>query len=200
MENKEIKKVCVYCSASDGVADVYYKDAKKMGELLGQNGYDLVYGGSDFGLMGAVSQSAKQNGSKVCGIMPKKIYEFVNHEGGCCDEFVLTENMRDRKEKLDLFADAVITLAGGYGTLEEISEMIDQKILGYNTKPIVFLNTNNFYDKLIEFFNQMVNENFARPHTLSLFYVAKTPEEAIEYLKNYIPNTPPKTVEDIYVK
>lgn len=195
-----MKKVCVYCSASDGISEVYHADAKRMGELLGLNGYDLVYGGSDFGLMGTVSQNAKKNGSKVCGIMPKKIYEFVNHEGGCCDDFVLTENMRDRKELLDSYSDATITLAGGYGTLEEISEMIDQKILGYNTKPIVFLNTNHFYDKLFEFFKQMVSENFARPHTLDLFYLAQTPEEAIEYLKNYVPNTPPKSVEDIYVK
>ena len=195
-----MKKVCVYCSASDGVSEIYYKDAKRLGELLGQNGYDLIYGGSDFGLMGAVSQSAKNSGSKVCGIMPKKIYEFVNHEGGCCDEFILTEDMRDRKEKLDKLSDATIAMAGGYGTLEEISEIIDQKILGYTTKPIVFLNTNGFYDKLIEFFNQFVEENFARPHTLNLFYLASTPEDVIEYLKNYVPNIPPKTVEDIYVK
>ena len=195
-----MKKVCVYCSASDGIAECYYQDAQKMGELLGQNGYDLVYGGSDFGLMGAVSQSAKANGSSVCGIMPKKIYDFVNHEGGCCDKFVLTDNMRERKEKLDSFSDAVITLAGGFGTLEEVSEMIDQKILGYNTKPIIFLNTNNFYDKLLEFFEQIVSENFVRKQSLDLFYVAKTPEDAIEYLKNYVPNTPPKSVEDIYVK
>lgn len=195
-----MKKVCVYCSASDGVSEVYYNDAKRMGELLGQNGFDLVYGGSDFGLMGTVSQSAKANGSHICGIMPKKIYEFVNHEGGCCDEFVLTEDMRDRKEKLDSYSDATISLAGGYGTLEEVSEIISGKILGYNTKPIIFLNTNNFYDKLIEFFEQIVKENFARPHTLKLFYVANTPEEVIEYLKNYVPNEPPKSVEDIYVK
>lgn len=195
-----MKKVCVYCSASDGINEIYYKDAKKLGELLGENGYDLVYGGSDFGLMGAVAQSAKQNGSKICGIMPKKIYEMVKHEGGCCDEFVLTEGMRDRKEKLDSFSDATITLAGGFGTLEEISEMIDQKILGYNTKPIVFLNTNNFYDKLFEFFSQIVEQNFARKKTLSLFYLAQTPQEAIEYLRNYVPNEPPKSVEDIYVK
>lgn len=195
-----MKKVCVYCSASDGIEEIYYKDAQKLGELLGKNNYDLVYGGSDFGLMGMVSKSAKENGSHICGIMPKKIYEMINHEGGSCDEFVLTDNMRDRKEKMDNYSEATVALAGGFGTLDEVVEIIDLKILGYNTKPIVFLNTNNYYAKLFEFFEQIVRENFARQKSAGLFYLAQTPEEVIEYLKNYVPNTPPKSVEDIYVK
>lgn len=195
-----MKKICVYCSASNGVDEIYYKDAVKLGEMIGKDGYDLVYGGSDFGLMGAVSQSAKKNGSKVYGIMPKKIYDFVNHEGGGCDEFILTEDMRERKHLLDSYSDTTIALAGGFGTLEEISEIIDHKILGYNTKPIVFLNTNNFYGKLFEFFEQIVDENFARKETMSLFYLAETPDDAINYLKNYVPNKPPESVDDIYVK
>ncbi len=195
-----MKKICVYCSASDGIDEIYYEDAQKIGELIGQNGYDLVYGGSDFGLMGTVSKSAKENGSHICGIMPKKIYEMINHEGGSCDEFILTDNMRDRKEKMDINSDATIALAGGFGTLDEVIEIIDLKIIGYNTKPIVFLNTNNYYKKLFEFFEQIIKENFARQKSAELFYLAQTPQEAIEYLRNYIPNTPPKTVEDIYVK
>ncbi len=195
-----MKKVCVYCSASDGISEVYYKDAQKMGELIGQNGYDLVYGGSDFGLMGTISKSAKEHGAHICGIMPKKIYEMINHEGGSCNEFVLTDNMRDRKEKMDINSDATIALAGGFGTLDEVIEIIDLKIIGYNTKPIIFLNTNNYYKKLFEFFEQIIKENFARQKSAELFYLAQTPEEVIEYLKNYVPNTPPKSVEDIYVK
>ncbi|MBQ3311034.1 TIGR00730 family Rossman fold protein [bacterium] len=195
-----MKKICVYCSASDGLDESYYKEAQRLGELLGENGFDLVYGGSDFGLMGTVSKSAKLNGSKILGIMPKKIYELISHEGGSCDEFILTEDMRDRKEKLDKLSDATITLPGGFGTLEEISEIIDQKILGYTTKPIVFLNTNHFYDKLFEFFNQVVEQRFARKQTLGLFYLANTPEEAIQYIANYVPNKPPQTLDDIYVK
>ena len=195
-----MKKVCVYCSASDGISEIYYKDAQKMGELLGQNNYDLVYGGSDFGLMGTISQSAKENGSHVYGVMPQKIYKMIKHEGGGCDEFILTDNMRDRKGYMDELSDAVIALAGGFGTLDEIIEIIDLKILGYNTKPVVFLNTNNFYENLFKFFNQIINENFARKETANLFYLAQTPQEVIEYLKNYVPNNPPKSVEDIYVK
>ena len=196
----KMKKICVYCSASDGISEIYYKDAQKTGELIGKNGFDLVYGGSDFGLMGAVSKSAKQNGANVCGIMPKKIYDMINHEGGSCDEFVLTEDMRDRKAEMDNHSDAVIALAGGFGTLDEVAEIIDLKIIGYNTKPIVFLNTNNYYENLFKFFEQIVTENFARKESAKLFYLAQTPEEAVEYIKNYVPNEPPKSVEDIYVK
>ena len=195
-----MKNICVYCSASDGISEVYYTDAKKMGELLGQNQFNLVYGGSDFGLMGAVSKSAKENGVKVLGIMPEKIYKMINHEGGSCDEFILTDNMRDRKEEMDKHSDAVIALAGGFGTLDEVIEIIDLKIIGYNTKPIVFLNTNNYYNNLFRFFEQITEENFARKESRNLFYLAQTPEDAIEYIKNYVPNKPPKSVEDIYVK
>ena len=100
---------------------------------------------------------------------------------------------------MDNNADAVIALAGGFGTLEEISEILDHKIIGYNTKPVIFLNTNGFYDKLFEFFEHIINENFARQGVRELYYLAQTPEEVIEYLKNYTPNEAPNSVEDIYV-
>jgi len=195
-----MKNICVYCSASDGIDEIYYRDAEKIGNLIGKNGFDLVYGGSDFGLMGAVSKSAKQNQAKICGVMPEKIYNMINHEGSFCDEFILTNNIRDRKAKMDELSDGVIALAGGYGTLDEVIEIIDLKIIGYNTKPIVFLNTNNYYENLFKFFEQIVKENFARKESLKLFYLAQTPEEAMDYINKYVPNKPPKSVEDIYVK
>ena len=194
-----MKKVCIYCSASNGLDKSYHKEAQKMGELLAKNGYDLVYGGSDFGLMGEVAKAVKSGGGKVLGVMPKKLHEFVKHEGGNCDVFILTEEMRERKAKMDENADAVIALAGGFGTLEEISEILDHKIIGYNTKPVIFLNTNGFYDKLFEFFEHLINENFARQSVRELYYLAQTPEDVIEYLKNYTPNQIPKSVEDISV-
>ena len=194
-----MKNICVYCSASNGLDKSYHSDAQKMGELLAENDYNLVYGGSDFGLMGEVAKAVKGGGGKVLGVMPKKLYEFVKHEGGNCDDFILTEEMRERKAKMDENSDAVIALAGGFGTLEEISEILDHKIIGYNTKPIIFLNTNGFYDNLFKFFEQIIAENFARKDVYKLYYLAKTPEDAIEYLKSYVPNEIPKSVEEIYV-
>ena len=103
------------------------------------------------------------------------------------DVFVKTEGMRERKAKMDELSDAVVALAGGFGTLEEISEMIVQKQLGYNSKPIVLLNINHFYDNLIGFFNTIIQENFAKSNAKELYFVASTPKEAVEYLNNYQP-------------
>lgn len=195
-----MKNICVYCSASNAVDKVYFDDAVEIGYLIGNNGFNLVYGASNFGLMGAVAQSAKKNGAKVTGIIPEKLYEFVNRDGGCCDKLIITKDIRERKTKLDEQSDAIIVLAGGFGTLDEIAEMIDLKVLGYHTKPIVFLNTNRYYDKLFEFFKNIAEENFARQETLNLFYLAQTPKEAFDYLLKYKPTDKPRTPDDIYVK
>ena len=87
---------------------------------------------------------------------------------------------------MDELSDAVVALAGGFGTLEELSEMIVQKQLGYNNKPIVLLNTNGFYDNLIKFFEDIISLKFANSESRELYYIAKTPDEAINYIKNYV--------------
>ena len=184
MNNNKKKRICVFCSSSNFLNENFYKDAKTLGKLLGENNFDIVYGGSTLGMMWACAEKVKENGGKIYGIMPKRLAEM-----GCktdnCDEFYLSEGMRDRKAKMDEMSDAVIALAGGFGTLEELSEMIVQKQLGYNKKPIIILNTNGFYNKLLEFFEQMINEKFANKFTRELYYVASTPEDAINYLKSY---------------
>lgn len=180
-----MKNVCVFCSSSNNLDESYSKDAKLMGKLIAENGYDLIYGGSYRGLMGDVALSAKEHGSTVYGIMPKKIYELIKEERGPVDKFILTETLRERKEILDLNSDAIIALAGGFGTLDEIIEMLDLKLLSYNGKPLIFLNTNGYYNKLIEFFEQIISEKFANEDAKDAYYVAQTPEDAINYIKNY---------------
>lgn len=179
-----IKNICVFASSSNFLDEIYYNAAKDLGILLGKNGYNIVYGGSTLGLMWTCASEVKNLRAKVYGVMPKKIVDM-----GCrtdnCDEFYLAEGMRDRKAKMDELSDAVIALPGGFGTLEELSEMIVQKQLGYNQKPIVILNTNGFYDKLLEFFEVIIEEKYANKLSRSLYFVAKTPQEAIDYIKNY---------------
>ena len=181
---ENIKKICVFCSSSNFLNDIYYKDAAELGRLIGQNGYDIVYGGSTLGMMWACASEVRSYGGKVYGVMPKRLADM-----GCktdnCDEFHLAVGMRDRKGKMDELSDAVIALAGGFGTLEELAEMIVQKQLGYNKKPIVLLNTNGFYDNLLEFFDRIIEEKFANKVARELFYVASTPEDAIEYINSY---------------
>lgn len=182
-----IKKVCVFASSSNFLDDIYYKEAAKLGQLLGTSGYDMVYGGSNLGLMWACAQAAKDNGAKLIGVMPEKLQSMgVFTEG--CDEFYVTAGMRERKAKLDSISDAVIALPGGFGTLEELSEMIVQKQLGYNKKPVIILNTNGFYDKLVEFFEVVIEQKFANKNMRSIYFIAQSPEEAIEYLNMYKPS------------
>ena len=181
-----IKTICVFASASNDIDKKYEPFARLMGELIGQNGYNIVYGGSNRSLMGVVTSAARNNGSKVIGVMPK-LLKNIGVEEGNCTEFIVTEGMRERKAKMDELSDAVIALPGGFGTLEELSEMIVQKQMGYNIKPIVILNTNNYYKKLIEFFDEMMREKFSTQNSRELYYCANTPIEAIEYIKSYLP-------------
>lgn len=177
--------ICVFTSSSNSLSQEYYDIARELGVLIAQNGFDIVYGGSRRGMMYACASAVKEFGGKVLGIMPKKIADFGCANPEDCDEFYLTEGMRERKGLLDEKSDAVIALPGGYGTLEEISEMIVQKQLGYNNKPIVILNTNNFYKGVLEFFDNLIAQNFAHEGSKKLYYVASTPKEAIEYIKTY---------------
>ena len=182
-----IKKICVFASASNDIDEIYYKAASELGKEIANANYDLVYGGSRRGLMYACANSAKINGSKRYGVMPEKLANagFANPED--CDKFYITAGMRERKAKLDEISDAVIAIAGGFGTLEELSEIIVQKQLDYNKKPIVILNTNNFYNSLIHFFNETIENKFAPADSAILYYIANTPKDAVEYIKNYTP-------------
>ncbi|MCD8024640.1 MAG: TIGR00730 family Rossman fold protein, partial [Candidatus Gastranaerophilales bacterium] len=123
--------------------------ASLTGELLGRNGFNVIYGGSKLGLMYRVAKSAKENGAKITGVMPERLYDLGVSEA-FCDNFYLTKGMRERKGKLDELSDAVIALPGGFGTIEELSEMIVQKQLCYNQKPVIILNTDGFYDYLLK--------------------------------------------------
>ncbi len=195
-----MKNICVFCSASDFLDKKYYKDAKELGALIGQYGYNIVYGGSTLGMMWECASEVKANGGRVYGVMPQLLIDL-----GCrtdnCDEFYPSCGMRDRKEKMDELSDAVIVMPGGFGTLDEFAEMFVQKQLGYTKKPIVLLNTNGYYSKLLEFFNQIVNEHFANEYARkNIIYVAQTPQEAIDYIKNYVEPDKIPSKHEIYAR
>ena len=199
MCKRVIKNICVFCSSSDFLDEKYYKDARELGKLIGQNGYNMVYGGSTLGMMWACASEVKNNGGKIFGVMPQKLIEL-----GCrtdnCDEFYTADGMRDRKAKMDEISDAVIVMAGGFGTLEEFAEMFVQKQLGYNKKAIVLLNTDNYYDKLLEFFNKIVDEKFANKFTKEIMYIASTPQDAIDYINNYKEPEKTPSKHEIYAR
>ena len=182
------KRVCVFASSSNFLDEKYYEEVGELGVALAQAGYDLVYGGSNLGLMWACVHPAKLEGAKVFGVIPEKLHQILGAEcSKVCDELYVTDTMRARKAKLDELSEAIVAVPGGFGTIEELVEMIVQKQLAYNTKPIVIFNVNNFYAKLVEFFNQMIEEHFANESCKDLYYVANTVEEVVEYLANYKP-------------
>ena len=194
-----IKKVCVFASSSSKVDKCYSEAAEKLGYLLADSGFDIVYGGSSLGLMWACAGTAYKNGANVYGVMPERLYNMgVATDSGV--ELTVTECMRTRKAEMDRMSDAVVALPGGFGTLEELSEMIVQKQLGYNSKPVVILNTNGFYNKLVEFFDTIISQNFGKGGHREIYYIAETPEDVVKYLKNYKADIKPVTKEDIYVK
>lgn len=181
-----IKNVCVFSSSSNVLEEVYYQEAQELGYLMATSGFNLVYGGGAVGTMWANAKAVKEAGGKIIGVIPEKLHNLgVGHPD--CDELFITTGMRTRKQKLDEISDAVIALAGGFGTLEELSEIIVQKQLGYNNKAIVILNTAGFYDSLLKFFDEIMAKSFAIPESKEFYYVAKTPKDAVEYLMNYKP-------------
>ena len=177
--------ICVFASSSNQLEEVYYNDAAELGTLMGKNNMNIVYGGSRLGMMYACASKVKENGGQIIGVMPQRLYDLGFGNPDDCAEFILTSGMRERKAKMDEVSSGVIALAGGFGTLEEISEMIVQKQLGYNKKPIVLLNTKGFYNNLIKFFDAIIESNFAKKGTEELYYIAETPKDAVNYINEY---------------
>jgi cytokinin riboside 5'-monophosphate phosphoribohydrolase len=178
--------ICVFSSSSNAIANVYFDEADKLGMLIGKGGHTLINGGANVGLMEVVTIAAGKAGAKTIGIIPEKMIGRSLASNNS-HEVIITREMQDRKAKMRDISDAFIALPGGFGTLEEILEVITLRQLSYHSKPIVFINTNNFFKFLLKQFEVSYNEFFAKPIYKNLYFVANNAEEAIDYLKNYIP-------------
>jgi len=166
-----MKLLCVYCASSDRLDPKYYAVAEQLGRELVARGWGLVYGGGKTGLMGAVARGTKSAGGRVVGVIPEfmKARELAFDEA---DELVTVVTMRERKLLMETRADAFVALPGGFGTLEEILEILTLRQINVVHKPCVFLNQDGFYDDLLRFFDRMLAENFFKPSNLGLFRVA----------------------------
>lgn len=185
-----IKTVCVFSSSSSAVNSVYRDTAIDLGKRLGQEGFDLTFGGADVGLMGIIARTAQNHGAKVTGVVPKLLVEkgIAYQEA---DELIISNNLRDRKEIIESRSDAFIALPGGFGTMEEIMEILTLKQLQLHNKPIIFINTNSYYDNLLAQFETGYLENFAKKEYKELYYVSESAENAIIYIKCYTPKQLP---------
>jgi uncharacterized protein (TIGR00730 family) len=178
--------ICVFSSSSNAIADVYVDEAIQLAKLIGSANYCVINGGSNVGLMDIVTREAKFHGANTIGIIPEKLRDY-NLASIHCHEVIVSSDMMERKAKMREMADSFIALAGGFGTLEEILEVITLKQLGYHHKAIVFINTNGFYDDLFRQFEKSYEEKFAKENYRKLYYIANNAAEAMEYLKNYKP-------------
>lgn len=178
--------ICVFSSSSNGINELYFEEARHLGLLIGQNGHNLVNGGANVGLMEAVTIAAKNAGAQTIGIIPEKMKSrdlVSNHS----HEVIITSGMMERKAKMREVSDAFIALPGGFGTLEEILEIMTLKQLAYHNKAVVYINTNNYFESLLKQFEKSFAERFAKHEYQQLYFVAKTPDEAIRYIEEYQP-------------
>jgi uncharacterized protein (TIGR00730 family) len=178
--------IAVYCSASDRVAPEFFTAAREVGRLIGTHGHSLVYGGCHVGLMGEVARSVHEHGGTVYGVIPESIHAR-GLSYGRCEELLVTPDMAARKLAMEDRAHAFLALPGGFGTVEELVQVLNLKTLQYHTKPIVVINTSGFYDKLLHFFEHLFDERFAKPQARELLHVAANPSAAFEYLDSYQP-------------
>jgi len=178
--------ICVFSSSSNAIADAYVNDAIELAGIIGRNGFCLINGGSNVGTMEVLLREAGKQGAKTIGIIPEKLRAF-NLASQHAHEIIVSGNMMDRKHQMREMSDAFIALAGGFGTLEEILEVITLKQLGYHHKAIVFINTNGFFDDLFRQFEKSYAENFARASYRNLYFVAQNSVDAMEYIMNYKP-------------
>ncbi|MBE5819015.1 MAG: TIGR00730 family Rossman fold protein [Clostridiales bacterium] len=178
------RSICVYSSSSQWLEQKYYDYAEELGSRIGKNGDTLVFGAGSKGLMGATARGAKAFGAKVIGVIP----EALNLPGVPfeeCDELTVTPDMRSRKKLLDESADVLVALPGGFGTLEELLEVITSKQLGYHSKPIVILNPFGYYDALLEQFEHSFELNFADRSYSKLYYVTDDIDDMFRFLEGY---------------
>jgi uncharacterized protein (TIGR00730 family) len=164
------RAICVYCSSSDHVDRAYFAAAARLGEAIGRRGDTLIWGGGKVGLMGELARAVHAGGGRVVGVIPRSMTdtELAYRDA---DELIVTDTMRQRKQIMDERADAFVVLPGGFGTLEELSEMLTQKILGYTDRPLVLVNIDGFYTPLLELFAHFIEHRFAQPKHMEMLRV-----------------------------
>jgi uncharacterized protein (TIGR00730 family) len=181
-----MKRVTVYCASSQIIHADYFAATELLAKELVKNNIEAVFGGGKHGLMGKLADTMLAEGGKIKGIMPKFMDDIEWGHPEVLD-FHFTATMSERKMKLIEDTDGIITLAGGCGTFEELMEVVTLKRLGIFMKPIVILNTRNYYAPLKQLFENAIAENFMAPAHRSMWTFVDTPEEVLPALQNAVP-------------
>ena len=177
-------RITVFCGANNGKSESYIKNATELGEWIADNNHTLVYGGGKIGLMGVIADTVLENRGEVIGIMPQFLVDReISHTG--ITEFIIVDDMSDRKTKLVDFGDVFIALPGGPGTLEEISQVISWVRVGKKDAPCILMNINGYYDFLEQYFDKMVAEGFLTIEDRKNTLFTDNIEEMERFIFNY---------------
>lgn len=181
----EIKRLCIFCASSSKIAPLYAQHAKSLAVEMVKHQIEMVNGGGGAGLMGILTDEMNLLGGKSIGIMPH-FMKKVEWDHPDMTEMIFVETMAQRKEKMIEDVDAVITLPGGCGTMEEFMETVSLKRLGLFTKPIIILNSGGFYNPLIDLLDAMIQENFLGERHRKMWEVVDNPEDIIPAIKRSV--------------
>lgn len=179
------RNVCVFCGSRDGDGEGYARLAETFGAALGQRGWTLVYGGGTLGLMGRIAKATQAHGGAVVGVIPEAM-DTVEVAYRDAEELIVVDTMRQRKQIMDDRADAFVVLPGGFGTLEELSEVITHRYLDYHGKPVIILNHGGFYDPLLDLFDHFIAGGFASERFRESYVVADSLDDAIAALEKLL--------------
>lgn len=180
MTVKNIETVTVYLGASGFCSDIFEAEAENLGRLIAKNNLRLVFGGMSAGLMGILANSCMSCGGSVTGVIPSGIDDIKKHHGNLNNELIIVESLAERKKIMSCKADIVAVLPGGYGTIDEVSEILHWKSLGIYNTPIVFINIDGYWDSIISYIKSFEN------YRANYFDVVNNADEFIHFVRNHI--------------
>ena len=181
-----MNRLCVYCGSSPGAEGVYAAAARDLGELLVASGIGLVYGGAKKGLMGIIADTVLAGGGEVRGVIPRALGDReIAHDG--LTRLHVVDSMHERKSLMAVLADGFVALPGGFGTLEEIIEVLTWGQLQFHSKPCGLLNVAGYFDQLLAFFDHARTRGFLRPEHRDMLIVADSPAALLERFGQYSP-------------
>lgn len=190
---RNMKSIAVFCGSSMGNHPQFQQVTHQLGELFGEEGIDLIYGGAQVGLMGVIADATIKAGGRAIGVLPKFLgAKEIAHHG--LHELIMVDSMHERKHKMSELCEGVITLPGGFGTMEELFEFITWAQLGLHKKPIGLLNIAGYYDALIRLLEDMVKFELLKPINRDMLIVSEDPVELLQLMKNYQAPEVPKWI------